>query len=153
MTTDNVIMLNNLNPDNIEDMVFTNKKIERYTISIILFLMVLLCIPDTDAQLTFSRNWTGTGKRVLDNPESQYKISANTMCHFLVGQIRQMVTCDNPALGEPPFLYGANTLANGSSSSGEHLVVGCKFWNSFIYTAFTYLFFGRHPYWIMAWQG
>ncbi|XP_050513666.1 uncharacterized protein LOC126889418 [Diabrotica virgifera virgifera] len=70
-----------------------NRKSNFYPI-ICCLLITWLFIYTSNAQLTFSKGWK-IGKRTEDEPDSQIKISANAICHFLVSQIRQMSACNN----------------------------------------------------------
>uniref|UniRef100_A0A6P7GVZ5 Uncharacterized protein LOC114347144 n=1 Tax=Diabrotica virgifera virgifera TaxID=50390 RepID=A0A6P7GVZ5_DIAVI len=59
-----------------------NRKSNFYPI-ICCLLITWLFIYTSNAQLTFSKGWK-IGKRTEDEPDSQIKISANAICHFLV---------------------------------------------------------------------
>ncbi|XP_072395786.1 uncharacterized protein [Diabrotica undecimpunctata] len=74
-------------------MIRSNRKSNFYPI-ICCLLITWLCIYTSNAQLTFSKGWK-IGKRTEDEQDSQIKISANAICHFLVNQIRQMSACSN----------------------------------------------------------
>ncbi|XP_018564238.1 uncharacterized protein LOC108905723 [Anoplophora glabripennis] len=73
----------------------------------IILLVSWLCIQTSTAQVTFSTGWV-PGKRTPNSPDVHFKLSANSFCHFLMNQIRQMVSCENPIEEGRPLFFGGS---------------------------------------------
>ncbi|XP_019865670.1 uncharacterized protein LOC109594864 [Aethina tumida] len=74
-----------------------NRSLRLFTLTAALLLVSWMFIRSAQGQVTFSRDWN-PGKRNAEPVSDLHSVikSSNAICHLLINQIRQMITCDTP---------------------------------------------------------